>query len=71
MFLPGEERAIKAVCDLGKEYGYGNLMYHMKNAWSKSLQAQGIPADSADMAAGHICPWCRVDSRYGKKSKNK
>jgi hypothetical protein len=69
MLLPGENEAIEKVKALGEQYGYGNLMHHLSNAWSEKLQAQGIGKNAADMAARHICAWCGVDSRTGKKGE--
>lgn len=66
--FPGEEEAIKTVCDLGAKYGYGNLISHLKNTWSKHLQEKWkIDKQGADIAAGHICVWCYTDSRTGQK----
>jgi hypothetical protein len=68
--FPGEVKAISTVCRLGAEYGYGNLIHHLRNAWSAMLQRKyGFDAEAADMGAGHICVWCRTDSRTGKKVK--
>lgn len=65
----GEAEAIKLVKELGKVYGYGNMIFHLRNAWSQMLQdTHQFPADTADRAAGHICPWCDTDSRTGEKA---
>ena len=69
-FFPGEQEAIKKVCELGKTYGYGNLIHRLRNAWSRDLQNQGMDKYGADLAAGHICVWCKTDSRTGKKRKD-
>jgi hypothetical protein len=66
-FLPGEAEAIETVKQLGAEHGYGNLISHLKDAWSEKLQAQGISKNGADTAAGHICAWCHMDRRTGEK----
>lgn len=66
-WFPGEENAVATVKALGAEYGYGNLIHHLKDAWSERLQKSGLPKKTADVAAGHICVWCYVDSRTGKK----
>ena len=71
MFLPGEEEAIKKVVNYGKQYGYGNLIHHLKVAWSDSLQQKWeISRVVADLSAGLICVWCNTDTRNGKKVKN-
>lgn len=69
VMFPGEAEAIEIVKRLGAEYGYGNLISHLKDAWSESHQAQGISKQTADTAAGHICVWCGIDRRTGKKPK--
>lgn len=70
-YFPGEKEAIETVKRLGAQYGYGNLISHLKDAWSESLQggSYNIGKTSADLAAGHICVWCLTDSRTGKKIK--
>ena len=68
--FPGEAGAIATACALGEQYGYGNLIFHLRNAWSETLQREyPLDADASDRGAGHICPWCEVDSRTGKKAK--
>lgn len=69
MLFPGEREAIEEVKRLGAEYGYGNLIYHLSEAWSQKLQAQGMSKQGADFAARYICVWCNTDSRTGKKVK--
>jgi hypothetical protein len=67
---PGEIKAIKRVVNYGKTYGYGNLIHHLKVAWSDSLKEKwGMSQDLADLSAGLICPWCNTDTRNGKKVK--
>lgn len=69
--FPGEAKAIATVCKLGEQYGYGNLIYHLREAWSLMLQRKyGFFPEDGDLAAGHVCVWCRTDSRTGKKVKN-
>jgi len=67
--LPGESEAIELVKSLGVEYGYGNLISHLKDAWSASHQAQGVKRETADIAAGHICAFCHADLRIGKQAR--
>jgi hypothetical protein len=69
--FPGEAEAIETVKRLGAQFGYGNLIHHLKDAWSESLQKQNAIFDkqTADRAAGHVCAWCKVDGRTGKKVK--
>jgi len=67
--FPGEEAAIARVKQAGKDYGYGNMIHHLRRAWSESLQSRGISKEGADSAAGFICVWCKIDSRTGKKVK--
>jgi hypothetical protein len=70
MLFPGEAEAIETVKRLGEQYGYGNLIYHLRNAWSERLRKDsGIPKPAADMAAGHVCVWCETDTRTGEKQE--
>jgi hypothetical protein len=66
--LLGEEQAIEMMKWVAAQYGYGDMIYHLKNAWSEYLQADGMTEDAADRAAFHVCPWCNVDGRTGKKA---
>lgn len=34
---PGEKEAIKQVIELGKKYGFGNLIAWLKHEWAKTL----------------------------------
>ena len=36
--FPGEQEAIDMVLSLGKQYGYGNLIYRLRDRWSEELQ---------------------------------
>ena len=36
--FPGEQEAIDMVLPLGKQYGYGNLIYRLRDRWSEDLQ---------------------------------
>ena len=67
-YFPGEKEAIDRVLYAGAMFGYGNMISHLERAWSKKLQADGIDQYGADMAAGTICAWCKVDHRTGKKA---
>jgi len=56
---------LKLIAD---KWGYGNAISFLKDAWSKKLQdGTGFTKETADMAAGHVCTWCSVDSRTGEK----
>jgi hypothetical protein len=67
-YFKGEKEAVDIVIRLGEQWGYGNLISHIKRAWSQMLQDKwGIDKYGADMAAGIICVWCKTDSRTGKK----
>jgi|GEM_PF-3629795 len=68
--FPGEDEAITTVKRMGAEYGYGNLISHLKDAWSESQQGQGVRKLVADTAAGHICVWCNTDTRTGRKAED-
>jgi hypothetical protein len=71
ILFPGETDAIATAVHLGAIYGYGNLIYHLKDAWSAELQVKyGFDKPAADRAALHICPWCQVDSRTGQVAKD-
>lgn len=68
--FPGEPEAIATVIALGEQYGYGNLINRLKEAWSKRLQERdGLDVLASDFSAGLICPWCDTDCRTGKKSR--
>lgn len=67
MLFTGEAEAIETVKRLGESYGYGNLINHLKDAWSESLQTKwNMDKKTADAGALHVCPWCGVDHRTGK-----
>lgn len=67
--FPGERQAIHEIKRLGAAYGYGNLIRHLKDAWSDMLvEKSGLDRETADQAAGHICVWCKVDHRTGKRA---
>lgn len=67
--FPGEAEAIAIVKALGSQYGYGNLISHLRDAWSTDLQEKyGMDKTMADRGAGHICAWCDIDSRTGQKA---
>lgn len=68
-FMPGEASAIQHVRWLGSQFGYGNLILHLRDAWSEFLKRDpGFDQLAADRGAGHICPWCDIDSRTGLKA---
>ena len=47
MMFPGEEEAIRTVCELGAKYGYGNLIERLKESWRAILPGgDRCPADS-------------------------
>lgn len=63
-----EEEAIILVRALGEDFGYGNMIMRLKDAWSKKLQRKyGMSEYVADGGAWHRCAWCRVDFRTGEK----
>lgn len=68
--FPGELAAIKIVVELADTFGYGNLIHHLKCAWSQKLRADPDSPHSAltaDMASGLVCVWCRTDTRTGEE----
>lgn len=66
-YFQGEREAIAAVVALADQYGYGNLIARLSDAWSAKLQRnEGLSKNSADLAARHVCVWCGIDSRTGK-----
>lgn len=71
VMFPGEQAAIDTVKALGARYGYGNMISHLQQAWSESLQAQGIEREAADYGATIICAWCDTDKRTGRKVRGK
>ena len=42
MLFPGEVESIKTVLALAEQYGYGNLISHLKRAWAVKLM-EGNP----------------------------
>lgn len=68
-YFRGEKDDIDTVIRLGAKWGYGNLISHLQKAWSDKLTLDGIDKYGADMAAGIICVWCKVDHRTGKKAR--
>lgn len=59
-----ERRAIAEALRLGHLYGYGNMIHHLKQAWSDYLVAQyGMSREQADYSAGFVCPTCKSDCR--------
>lgn len=44
--------AIKAVVELGRKWGYGNMIDRLKMAWALSLYEQGLSLESVAIAAG-------------------
>lgn len=39
ILYPGEREAVATVLAAGKQYGYGNLIAHLKRAWALELLA--------------------------------
>ncbi len=39
LLFPGEREAVARVIELGNQYGYGNMIAHLKRAWAKKLLA--------------------------------
>lgn len=70
VMLPGESEAIEHVVQAGKEYGYGNMIARLQEAWCRELEAKGIAPILAAKHAHIICVWCNVDSRTGKRVKS-
>ena len=69
-YFPGEQEAVATVKALGAQYGYGNLISHLKQAWSERMQSEwGFDKRAADYQGGLICAWCDTDTRTGKKVK--
>jgi hypothetical protein len=53
MLFPKEQEAIKAVITAGQDYGYGNMIAHLKRAWAESLVDSGLKEKSA-LAATNV-----------------
>lgn len=52
MLFRGEKEAIEQVLKYGEQYGYGNLIGHLKRAWIKLLMDKwGISLEAATLAA--------------------
>lgn len=70
MRFEGEEADLSRTVEVAEKWGYGNVIDWLKTAWSKKMQIDPRwphPRQIADEAAGHICVWCKTDSRTGKK----
>lgn len=65
----GEQDDLDKAIAIGERWGFGNVIDVLKTAWSERLQDTGLPKDAADAGAHHVCAWCRVDFRTGKKTK--
>jgi hypothetical protein len=39
---PGEKEAIETVLMLGEEFGYGNLIAHLRKAWAEMLMEDNL-----------------------------
>ena len=37
MFFPGEIKSVELVLSAGENYGYGNMIAHLKKAWAEML----------------------------------
>jgi hypothetical protein len=47
---PGEAKAIATVIELGKQYGYGNLISRMRESWKLDLMEKyGLDEEAADL----------------------
>lgn len=46
-----EKQTINAVVQMGQEYGFGNLIAHLKREWIESLIQTGLDYDAARLAA--------------------
>lgn len=46
-----ERRAIRQVLDIAEQYGYGNVIAHLKTSWARNLMAVGLTEDSARLGA--------------------
>lgn len=74
MRFDGETEDLEAAAQIGKKWGYGNVIHWLKDAWSQELQTDPrwkFDKATADMAAHHVCAWCKVDGRTGKKVKSR
>ncbi len=72
MRFHGEVEDLEKAVQIGKQWGYGNVIQALKDAWSKELQSDPrwkMDKATADAAAHHVCAWCNADTRTGKKVK--
>ncbi len=71
-YFPGEREAIETVKALGAQYGYGNMISQLKQAWSDHMVNEyNFDREAADRAGALICVWCDTDERTGRKFKRK
>ncbi|MEN6431287.1 MAG: hypothetical protein ABFD06_00100 [Smithella sp.] len=46
--MQGEEKAIETVIKAGDQYGYGNMIAHLKRVWAENLRDKwGLPEKAA------------------------
>ena len=50
--IPKEKEAINQVLKAGRDYGYGNMILHLKMKWVDSLVKKGLREQDAMRAAG-------------------
>ena len=67
MLFPGETKAIEEVLKAGSEYGYGNMIAHLKTAWAKRLMSQGVSKEAA-LDATNVSAYPIEDSKCGCRS---
>ena len=56
MLLRGEKEAIEELLKIGKTYGYGNCIAHLRRAWAKKLVAGGLDKKTA-IEATNVGPY--------------
>lgn len=56
MNVSEDERVAIATCiDCAEQFGYGNLISHLRTAWARKLVAIGLPAEGAH--GGSVMPF--------------
>jgi len=50
-----ERQALIKALEIGEEWGYGNVISHLRTAWAKKLAAEGLPESGAH--GGTVMPF--------------
>lgn len=63
--------AVPVLEQIGAQIGYGRAIQVLQAAWRAKALADGFPVATADQMCGLVCTWCGVDTRTGKRIKQR